>query len=179
MGSKSPGPSGCRLTANHFVRSLRPMIEPRPRNLSRGLSRQPGNRTAPILSPETLSSRPRAMKAPKAPGHIPYEPTVQFGRDRIQPICAARPAAYKAEEAHPASRPQAIPGDGFVGIFRAGGNMAAGISNKTGQRQLVEPDQPCSQQASRCLPPGSLPVTRIFAGILRRMIMCRFFTHGY
>lgn len=117
------------------------------------------------------------MKAPKAPGHIPNETPVQCGRDRIQPMCAARPAANKPEETHPASGPQAIAGDGFVSIFRAGGNMAAGISNKSGQGELVEPDQPCSQQASWCFPPGSLPVTRIFAGNFCCVIVCRVFGH--
>jgi hypothetical protein len=117
------------------------------------------------------------MKTPKAPGHIPYEPPVQYGRHRIQTVGAAGPAANKTEETHPASSPQAMAGDGFVGIFRAGGNMAAGISNKSGQGKLIEPDQPCPQQTSWCFPPGTLPVTRIFADNFCCMIVCRVFRH--
>jgi hypothetical protein len=48
FGTNSPGPSGFRLAANHFVRRHRTMETHRPRHLPRGLSRHPRNRTGSI-----------------------------------------------------------------------------------------------------------------------------------
>src|SRR5690606_11528451 len=73
---------------------------------------------------------------------------------------AARPAAGEAEQAHEAAGPQAVAGDGLVGVFGACREMAARIADETGQGELVEPHERGADDAPRRLRPRAGPVAR-------------------
>ena len=45
-------------------------------------------------------------------------------------MCAEWPAAQDTKKTHPAATPQSVTGDGFVGVFGTGWQMAAGIADK-------------------------------------------------
>src|SRR5690606_32299889 len=97
---------------------------------------------------------------PVAPRHVPDERSVEPLRHEVDAMGAARPAAGEAEQAHEAPGPQAMAGDGLIGIFRAGGEMAARIADEAGKGELVEPHQPGAEKASGRLRPGAGPVAR-------------------
>ena len=42
-----------------------------------------------------------------------------------------------------------MPGDGLIGIFRTGRQMAAGIADEAGKRQLVQAHEAGAEEAAR------------------------------
>src|SRR5690606_17048514 len=71
---------------------------------------------------------------------------------------ATRPAAHDAEKAHPTTGPKPVSGDGFIGIFRTGGEMAAMVANEARKGELVEAHQASAEQAPARPLPRALPV---------------------
>ncbi len=55
---------------------------------------------------------------------------------------------------HPPATQQAITGDSLIGVFGACGDVTTGVSDKTGKRQLIEPDQACSNKSAGSAAPG-------------------------
>src|SRR5690606_30654986 len=63
-----------------------------------------------------------------------------------------------AEQPHPTTGPKPVSGDSLIGIFRAGGKVAAMVANEARKCELVEAHQASADQApARPLPPP-LPV---------------------
>jgi hypothetical protein len=95
-----------------------------------------------------------ATKSGKPPRCPPHEPGAEIFGHIVDAVGAARAAATDPEQRHPSSVPQPVPGDGLIGIFRTGRQMAAGIADEPGERELIQTHQPGAQQPSRRFPPG-------------------------
>lgn len=121
--------------------------------------------------PLTLCGR-MAPDLPVSPRREPPIAPFQFHRNAIDAMSSPGAAAHHPEQAHPASGPHAVAGDGLVGIFRAGRHVAAMLADQTGQRDLIRADKRSTEQAARCLAPGTIEVarTRALTGCVRASI---------
>ncbi len=62
-------------------------------------------------------------------------------------------ATHDPEQSHPTAVPQSVTGHRFVGIFRTGRHMSAGIADKGGQRELIKPYQAGTEHPARRFAP--------------------------
>ena len=85
----------------------------------------------------------------------------------VDAMRAARSAAYDPKQPHPTAGPQAVTGNGLIGILRASRQVAAGIADETGKRQLIETHECGAKKASGSFPERTGEVTMHFRRSLK------------
>src|SRR4051794_31500203 len=104
------------------------------------------------------------------PRRPPAEAVAEHLRHLVEAAGAARAAAADAKQRHPAAGPKAVAGNRLVAIFGAGRDMAAGIADEAGQRQLVETDEPHAEQTGGGLAERTGIVAGGACGLFTRLV---------
>ncbi len=95
---------------------------------------------SPLSRRGSLAVR-RSPPFPVAPRRQPGAAGRQPFRHGIKPMASPRVAAAKPGESHDAAGPEPVPGNRFIRIGRARGQIAAVAADKSGKAQLIGADR--------------------------------------